>query len=160
MMKKLLKTISILLMFGLLIVGCQSRQEEKVENNVQENITHVETSMILKMNDEELEVTLENNETVEALLEQLPMDMTMNELNGNEKFYYMDTSLPTQSENISHIQAGDVMLYGNNCLVIFYKSFTTTYSYTRIGHIDDTETLLSQIGNDSLQVTLMKEETL
>ena len=35
------------------------------------------------------------------------------------------------------INAGDIMLYGNNCLVVFYKSFDTTYSYTKIGHIDN-----------------------
>lgn len=43
--------------------------------------------------------------------------------------------------NVKNIQKGDVMLYENNCLVIFYKSFTTSYEYTKIGHIDNLEDL-------------------
>lgn len=41
------------------------------------------------------------------------------------------------------------MIYGNDCLVIFYKSFTSSYSYTKIGHIDN----LSDLGNDSVSVS-------
>ena len=44
------------------------------------------------------------------------------------------------------------MLYGNNCLVIFYKSFDTLYSYTKIGHID----YLENLENGSITVKLEK----
>ena len=74
----------------------------------------------------------------------------MNELNGNEKYIYLDSTLPTNPINPNHINSGDVMLYGNNCLVIFYKSFDTTYSYTKIGHIDNLPTL----DNKNIQVKL------
>lgn len=69
-----------------------------------------------------------------------------NELNGNEKYIYMDSSLPINSSNPKHIEVGDIMLYGSNCLVIFYKSFDTNYSYTKIGHIDN----LHNLGSDSI----------
>ena len=67
----------------------------------------------------------------------LPKEYNMNELNGNEKYTYLDNPLPTDSYNPNQINKGDVMLFGDNCLVIFYKTFNTNYSYTKIGHIDN-----------------------
>ena len=76
----------------------------------------------------------------------------MNELNGNEKYVYLNNSLPTNSYNPKRINSGDIMLYGNNCLVIFYESFDTSYSYTRIGHIDN----LPDLGNENIIVKFEK----
>ena len=104
------------------------------------------------INNKEYVINLESNETVNSLIKLLPMEITMNELNGNEKYIYLDNTLPTNSYNPNRINAGDVMLYGNNCLVIFYKSFDTSYSYTKIGHIDN----LPDLGNGSITVKLEK----
>ena len=104
------------------------------------------------INNKEYVINLENNETVTSLIKLLPMEITMNELNGNEKYIYLDNTLPTNSYNPNRINAGDVMLYGNNCLVIFYKSFDTSYSYTKIGHIDN----LEDLGTGNIKVKLEK----
>ena len=98
------------------------------------------------INDKEYIIELENNDTVNEFIKILPQEFIMDELNGNEKFVYMNNSLTTNSYNPNHIVKGDVMLYGNNCLVIFYKSFDTSYSYTKIGHIDN----LDNLGNGSI----------
>ena len=82
----------------------------------------------------------------------LPHELNMEELNGNEKYVYLNTSLPTNPYNPKKINTGDVMLYGNNCLVIFYKSFETSYSYTKIGHIDN----LPNLGNESIKIIFEK----
>ena len=97
-------------------------------------------------------INLEGNETVNSFINLLPQEFNMSELNGNEKYIYLDNNLPTNSYNPNHINAGDVMLYGNNCLVIFYKSFDTSYSYTKIGHIDN----LPNLGTDSIKVKIEK----
>ncbi len=76
----------------------------------------------------------------------------MSELNGNEKYVYIDNSLTTNSYKPKHIEKDDVMLYGDNCLVIFYESFDTSYSYTKIGHIDN----LEDLGNESITVKFEK----
>ena len=76
----------------------------------------------------------------------------MDELNGNEKYVYLDNSLPINLSNPKHINAGDVYLYQDNCLVIFYKSFDTSYSYTKKGHINN----LPDLGNDSVLVKFKK----
>ena len=40
----------------------------------------------------------------------------------------------------------------NNCLVVFYKSFDTSYSYTKIGHIENFEDL----GNKNVTIKFEK----
>ena len=80
---------------------------------------------------------IEENETAQSLVNMLPLELNMSELNGNEKYIYLNKTLPTNSYNPKHIKAGDIMLYGNDCLVVFYKSFDTPYSYSKIGHIEN-----------------------
>ena len=87
--------------------------------------------------------TLADTDAARLLAERLPMRLSMTELNGNEKYANLDKPLPTKTENVRRIEAGDVMLWGDNCLVVFYKSFDTPYSYTRIGRISDAKGLAS-----------------
>ena len=98
-------------------------------------------------------VTLYDNESTEALIKQLPMTFDMSELNGNEKYYYLSESLPVNSSRPSGINVGDLMLYGDNCLVLFYESFSTNYSYTPLGHIDNPDRLASVLGSGDVEVT-------
>ena len=108
----------------------------------------------LKINNQSFSIDLEDNETVQKFIELLPLTMDMQELNGNEKYYYMETSLPTNSENVVYIEAGDIMLFGDNCLVLFYKSFSTPYSYTRIGRMENVENLETYVGQQNITVTI------
>ena len=98
--------------------------------------------------------TLEKNATTKAFTSMLPLTINMEELNGNEKYYYLPKTLPTNSSNNGAIQTGDLMLYGNNCLVIFYKSFTTSYSYTRLGRINNISALAAALGNGNVTVKI------
>lgn len=100
--------------------------------------------------------TLYDNPAANALLELLPMTLHMSELNGNEKYFYLDGRLPADASKPSGIHAGDLMLYGDNCLVLFYESFSTSYSYTPLGRIDDPEGLASALGSGSVQVTFSR----
>ena len=102
----------------------------------------------VKINDEKLEMNLEENSTTSALAKLLPLDITMNDLNKNEKYAYLDDSLPTNTYSPKRIEAGDVMLFGDNCLVVFYKSFDTNYDYTKIGHINN----LPELGDGSISI--------
>ena len=104
--------------------------------------------------DKTFSATLYDNAAAKALTAMLPLTMNMNELNGNEKYFYLDKSLPTNSSRPSEIKAGDIMLYGDNCLVLFYESFSTSYTYTPIGHIDDPSELAAALGSGNVQVTI------
>jgi hypothetical protein len=77
----------------------------------------------------------------------------MSELNGNEKLFRLPASLPAQPSTPASIQSGDLLLYGSNAVVLFYKSFITTYSYTRVGRIDDPSGLERAVGDGSVTVT-------
>ena len=90
----------------------------------------------LKINNKEYKLILYDNDTARDFLKMLPLTITMNDLNGNEKYHNLSTTLTTKSERAGSIKRGDFMLYGNNCLVLFYESFSTSYSYTRIGYIE------------------------
>ena len=118
------------------------QQEEKKADGMQ-----------MVIGDKQFLVTLEINDTVKALTEMLPLTLDMTELNGNEKYYYLDTALPSAPEKVGHINEGAIMLYGDSCIVVFYESFDTPYTYTRIGHIDDTSGLADILGTGGVTVT-------
>lgn len=97
---------------------------------------------------------LYDNDTARAFPALLPMTLNMSELNGNEKYYYLPDKLPTDSQKVGNINTGDLMLYGSDCLVLFYESFSTSYSYTRIGYIEDVSGLTDALGSGSVVVAL------
>ena len=155
--------VSILIIVSIFIIpGCDSKNNDnKINNNVnskketkekESNSNEVINSVKVTINGKQYKIQLEDNETAESFVNLLPQEFNMSELNGNEKYIYLDTTLPTNSSNPKHINSGDVMLYGNNCLVIFYKSFDTSYSYTIIGHIDN----LDNLGNGSITAKFEK----
>jgi hypothetical protein len=107
----------------------------------------------ININNKKLEIDLEDNSTASALIKLLPLELSMNDLNSNEKYAYLDNSLPTNTYSPKQIEAGDVMLFGDNCLVIFYESFDTSYSYSKIGHINN----LPELDGGNVSVNLSTE---
>ena len=103
--------------------------------------------------------TLADSETGEAFAALLPLTVTMNELNGNEKYHYLSWSLPTATYQPGIIHAGDLMLYGNNCVVLFYETFNTSYSYTRLGAIDNPSGLAAALGSGDVSVRFESSST-
>ena len=94
---------------------------------------------------------VENTATGRAFLEKLPLTISMNELNGNEKYCY-GVTLPTNASHCDAIAAGDLMLYGSDCLVLFYGA-AGGYSYTRIGRLVSTDGLADALGSGEATVT-------
>ena len=83
----------------------------------------------------------------------LPLTLRMNELNGNEKYAGLPDKLPADSACPDRIGSGELMLYGNSTLVLFYESFPTSYSYTRIGKITDARGLKEAVGRENITAT-------
>lgn len=98
-------------------------------------------------------VALEDNQTAAAFTEMLPMEIRMSELNGNEKYHYLPEELPRDDVMPGIIRTGDIMLYNGDCLVVFYETFATSYGYTPIGHVIETDGLAEALGHGSANVT-------
>jgi hypothetical protein len=96
--------------------------------------------------------TLYDNATATAFKSLLPMTVNMIELNQNEKYVDLSGNLPTNASNPGTIQTGDLMLYGASTLVLFYKTFSTSYQYTKLGRIDDVEGLAAALGSGNVTV--------
>lgn len=147
MQSKIKKILLVLIV--ILITGCSNNKVELPKEN---NDLGVNNQVKVLIDKKGYTINLEDNETAKEFVNMLPLELNMNELNGNEKYVYLDRKLPVNPSNINKINVGDVMIYGNDCLVIFYKSFTSSYSYTKIGHIDN----LPNLGNDSISVKFEK----
>ena len=98
-------------------------------------------------------VTLEDNPTARAFLQMLPMSLEMPDLNDNEKHVRLPRPLPTNATRPGTIRTGDVMLYGSNTLVVFYKTFPSSYSYTRIGRVAQSDELVEALGPGSQRIS-------
>lgn len=154
-MKKLFVTLMFVLSLSLILGGCDARQGDGNPNTgAGEEIT----KMYITINGNKLEVTLAENVAVDALIEILrqgDITYTANDYGGFEKVGSLGHTLPTNDSQLT-TQAGDVILYSGNQIVLFYGS--NSWSYTRLGKINgySTEELRSLLcaGEGSIQVTI------
>ena len=121
------------------------------ENNGGEN--EMSRTITIRVGDCNFAATLEDNATARAFAALLPMTVTMNEMNGNEKYHYLSENLPTDNYRPGTIRNGDLMLYGSSCVVLFYEAFSSSYSYSRIGRLDNPAGLASALGRGNVSVT-------
>jgi hypothetical protein len=109
--------------------------------------------MKIRIGSKNFSAVLDDNATAAAFKALLPMTVEMTELNGNEKYARLSGNLPTKDANPRTIHAGDLMIYGSKTLVLFYKTFPTSYEYTRLGRVKDTAGLAEAVGSAAVTVT-------
>ncbi len=109
--------------------------------------------MTVTVGDKLFTAVLYDNRTADELYSRLPLTLDMRELNGNEKYIYTDMNFTISAESVGHINKGELMLYGDSCVVLFYDSFDTPYSYTRLGYIENAEGLENAVGPGSVTVS-------
>ena len=136
-------------------INFENQLQQTNQNLEEENMENIKIK--LSINNKTFSATLNNNEAVKGLIERLPLTLNMQDLNSNEKYNYLDFSLPTSPSRPNRINAGDIKLFGDDCLVIFYESFNISYNYTDLGKIDNAEGFLAELGNGSVTITFEQD---
>mgnify|MGYP000886971731 CR=1 FL=1 len=123
-----------------------------IYNNGTTNNNPSTTKMKVTVGTAVFTATLYDNPSANAFKALFPLSINMTELNNNEKYFDLPNSLPTNASVGGDIKVGDLTLYGSNTLVLFYKSFNTSYSYTKLGYIDNPTGLATALGNGNVVV--------
>ena len=103
-------------------------------------------------------ITLSDTQAARAFAALLPLTITMADLNSNEKHAELPQALPRTIVAPGAIRNGDLMLYGSTTLVLFYLNFSSSYTYTRLGQVDDPTGLAQALGSGNVQITFAKNE--
>ena len=164
MKKKIFALLTIIILLFAALCACAGGEPTEPEQPTNEGKCSGEGQggteeivMKITINGRSFTAKADGGAAAQAFARLLPLDVTMSELNGNEKYYYLDEPLPQNAQRVGRIEAGDIMLWGDDCVVIFYESFSTPYSYTRLGRIENAEGLKEAAGAGAAQVTFEKE---
>lgn len=137
--------------------GAESMTELAAAEREAETVMGTVMNMKVQVGDAVFSATLEENEAVTAFVEMMregSVVIWMSDYSGFEKVGPLGTSLPANnSQTTTH--AGDIVLYNGNQIVIFYGS--NSWSYTRLGHIDDLTGWEEALGNGDVTVTFSLE---
>lgn len=153
-----MKYLLLITLLGFIFYSCFAKQGKEISNNPD---AQSDRNLNNKMGRNKMKITigsytfmaiLHDNKTTEALKALLPLSLNMSELNGNEKYYQLSTDLPTNAISIGTIHEGDLLLWGSNTLVVFYKTFPTSYQYTKIGRIENPEGLAAAVGSGNVTI--------
>ena len=117
-----------------------------------------EDNYYIKIGDKTFPIQFKDTSVSSELKAKFPFTIKMNNLNGNEVYYNFDQTFTTNTKSVNTINIGDIYLYQSNCLVLFYKTFSTSYSYSEIGSLTSTEGLAEAIGSQNITISWCKND--
>lgn len=117
------------------------------------------TTIQVIINGQEFEAELNDNEAAKQFTEMLPMQLDMEDLHDNEKYFYFSDDFDTEDQKLKEIHEGDLLIYDSKCLVLFYENFETTYQYTALGKISDTAGLKEALGAGTVTISFQTKNT-
>lgn len=145
-----MKAIILVLMIGMQLNAC-SKDENPVQAETRDTSSNT-TKMKITIGSSVFTAVLYDNPSAAAFKARLPLTINMTELNDNEKYYDFPSPLPTNAIVGGNIKVGDLTLYENNVLVLFYKNFNSSYSYTKLGYVDNPTGLAQALGSGNVIV--------
>lgn len=142
---------------GQTVPETEMSEKTGTEADIQNGAEEAVMNMKVQVGDAVFSATLEENEAVASFVEMVrenPVSIQMSDYSGFEKVGSLGTSLPaSNSQTTTH--AGDIVLYNGNQIVIFYGS--NSWSYTRLGHVDDLTGWEEALGSGDVTVTFSLE---
>lgn len=146
--------ITILICFACISLFACSKDDDTnpIQNNGTKNNNPSTSKMKITIGTAVFTATLYDNPSANAFKAMFPLTINMTELNNNEKYFDLLNPLPTNASIGGDIKVGDLTLYGNTTLVLFYKNFNTSYSYTKLGYIDNPTGIATALGNGNVMV--------
>ncbi len=146
-------------LFLILATGVGLGSCDEADGNPETNmLTYMDVKITIIVGSKTFVLSLLDNATASAFLASLPLTVTMEDVNRNEKYYRLPQPLPVAAAHPGTIQSGDLNLYGSDGLVLFYKTFPTSYAYTRIGTVDQPLGLEKVLGTGTVTVTFERME--
>ena len=148
----------VMLAAALLMMGCGTASEQPAASSNTGSGEDAAMKMNIAVNDSSFTATLAENAAVDALvdwMEEGPITLELSDYAGFEKVGPLGRSLPA-SDSQTTTQAGDIVLYQSNQIVLFYGS--NSWSYTRLGSIDDLTGWEDALGSGDVTVTLSLAE--
>lgn len=145
----------LVLFIGFLFTISTSCERTEAQDHVPDStidMKNMGNKISIQVGEKTFTATLLDNEAAEKFFSLLPLAVTMTDLNRNEKYYRLPQNLPTNASNPGTIRNGDLMLWGANTAVIFYETFSTSYSYTSLGKIDNPTGLKEALGSGDVKV--------
>ena len=117
--------------------------------------TKKEENMKLSIDNQELDVAWEDNDSVKALKGILPLTINMHEYGGFEQTGSIGQSIVRNDSQID-VVPGDIVLYSGNAISVFYS--TSSWLYTRLGHINLNKNELNALLNKESVTFVLKGE--
>ena len=110
----------------------------------------------LSIDGTQVPVTWEENASVDELKTLLPLTVKMSMYGGFEQVGPVGRSIVSNDEQIT-TEAGDIVLYAGDRIVIFYGS--NSWAYTKLGHIDQAQEEMEKLlGQEDVEIQLGWEE--
>jgi hypothetical protein len=150
------------LLFGVLILGGCERAQSGTSSlstvaAAAATVQSKESRMWMTVGQRRFAITLADTDAARAFAAMLPLTIDMADLNNNEKHADLPKALPTDARRPGTIRSGDLLLYGPDTLVVFYETFRSSYSYTRLGWVDDPSELSQALGQDDVRVVFTRD---
>ena len=141
------------MLIPIFLVGCHINESQNIDSEELVSTSGLssdneieEETMKLFIDNNEVNISWENNNSVEALKNIKPLNINMHRYGGFEQVGQIGQNIVSDDIDMTTVP-GDVVLYSSNQIVIFFGS--NSWDYTKLGHIN--------MSNEELNTLLNKE---